>query len=269
MSKIRLIGSQVSYASVHLTVRRLVIAVMLAVLVIFSSPLPAAALSVSDYFQISYDPVGFSKSEINGSEVFYAEIRGVAVCTQGLPLPVGEASITSRVVAENTGTGAGVTLNSNYTVTIKPFPSKAGDRVEISQDVPLQFPDRAEAGDYNVTGELIEAKVKVGFASIDVSGYFPPSQLMGSVKYAAPEPAATPETAPLPMATPAPARISESAPAPAPAPTPVAAPVPAPVPTQSPVTQANGVVWWVWLIVGVAITAALLTIIWYVRHRYG
>jgi len=256
MSEKRLIGSQVSYASVHITVRRLVIAVMLAVLVIFSSSLPAAALSIEEYFQISYDPVGFSKKEVNGSEVFYAMIRGVAVCTQDLPISVGEASITSRVVAENTGTGTRVTLNSSYTVTIKPFPSKAGDRVEISQDVPLQFPDQAEAGEYNVIGELIEAKVKV-FTWIDVSEYFSPSQLMVSIKYTALEPAATPEPAPLPAV----------APAPVPVPAPAHIPVTVPVPTPAPTPQASSIVWWVWLIVGVAIATTLLNIIWYLRHR--
>ncbi|MFC1909353.1 hypothetical protein ACFLXD_05850 [Chloroflexota bacterium] len=263
MSKKRLIGSQVSYASVPAMVWRLAVVIMLAVSVILSSSLPAAALSIEEYFQISYDPVGFSKSEINGSEVFYAMIRGVAMCTQDLPISVGEASITSRVVAENTGTGARVTLNSSYMVIIKPFPSKAGDRIEISQDVPLQFPGQAESGEYDVIGELIEAEVKVGFAGLDVSGYFSPSQLMGSVKYAAPESTATPEPAPVPVVTPAPAPapvpVSESAPA----------STPASVPTPAPAPQGSNITWWVWLIVGVAIATTLLNIIWYLRHRYG
>jgi len=147
----------------HRLVWGLVIALILAVPLWTISPLPAVAQSVEEYFQISYDPVSFSKNEIHGSEVFDATIHGRATCTKDLPVSASEAIITSRVVATHTVSGTRVTLNPSYTVTIKPFPSKEGDTTEINQVVPLQFPAQAESGDYNVIGELIEAKVKVVF----------------------------------------------------------------------------------------------------------
>ncbi len=235
----------------HRFVWHLIIALILAVPIWLLSPLPTTAQGVEEYFQVSYEPVSFSKNEIHGSEVFHATIRGQATATKDLPVPIGEASITSRVVAEHAVSGTGVTLNSSYTVTIKPFPSKEGDTTEINQVVPLQFPAQAESGDYNVIGKLIEAKVKIGFGWLDVTGYLLQDQLMGSLKYIA--------TGPVP--TPAPALT------PAPTPTPTPTPTPAPTPTSTPAPPERGIAWWVWLIVAVAVATTVVNIIWFLRHR--
>ena len=219
----------------HRIIWRLALALILAVPLWLISPLPTAAQSVAEYFQISYDPVSFSKNEIHGSEVFQATILGRATCTKDLPVPVSEASITSRVVAQHTASGTTVTLNSSYTVTIKPFPSKEGNTTEISQVVSLEFPAQAESGAYNIIGKLIEAKVKIGFGWLDVTDYLPQEQLMGSIAYVA----------------------SESAPTPAPAPTPAA----------TTALPEGSITWWVWLIVTIAAATTVVNIIWFLRHR--
>jgi len=223
--------------------RRLALILILAVSLWLINPPPAAALSVAEYFHLSYDPVSFSKNEINGSEAFHATILGHATCSKNLPVSVSEAGITSRVIAEHTVSGTSVTLNSSYTVTIKPFPSKEGDTIEINQVVPLTFPAQAESGDYNITGQLIEAKVKVVFVWGDVSEYLPEEQHMGSVKYTAPEP--TPES------------VTVSAPEPTPPHT----------ETEIPASPEYGMAWWVWLIVATAAATTLMNIIWFLRHR--
>ncbi len=219
------------------TVRHLAIALILAVSLWIISPLPAASQSIEEYFQISYDPVSLSKNEIHGSEVFYATIRGLVTCTKDLPMSVGEASITSRIIAEDTESGNRVTLNPSYTVTIKPFPSKKGENTEINEVVHLQFPAQAESGDYNVIGELIEAKVKIAFAWADVTGYLPQAQFMGSLKHTAQEPALKPTPIPTPPSPPTTA------------------------PTRS------DTAWWVWLLVAVAVATTVVNIIWYLRRR--
>ena len=228
---------------------RLAIALIMAVSLWTINPIPTAAQDLSEFFLLSYEPVTFDKSEINGSEVFHATIAGRATCAQDLPMSISEASITSQVVAEHVTSGTTVTLNASYTVTIKPFPSKKGETAEINQAVTLQFPAQAESGDYNVIGEIIEAKVKIGFGSLDVTGYLPRMQLMGSLKYSASE------STPMPTPTPTPT------PKPTPTPTPTPVPTPTPAPSQS------GMAWWVWLIVAVAVATTAANIIWYLRHR--
>lgn len=217
--------------------RCLALILILAVSLWLISPFPAAAQSIADYFQLSYDPVSFSQNEIQGSEVFYATLQGRATCSQDLPVPASEASITSRVVAEHTVSGARVTLNSSYTVTINPFPSKEGDTTEINQDVPLKFPAQAESGDYNVIGKLVEAKVKVAFVWGEVTDYLPQEQLMGMVEYIATEPAPTSE------------------------------PTPTPPETQTPKSPEYRIAWWVWLVVAIAAATTTMNIIWFLRHR--
>jgi len=162
--------------------------------------LPAAAWSAEDYFQISYEPVSYSKTEIHGDEVFYATIQGSATCTNDLPLPVSEARINARVIAEHTESGNRVTLNSSYTTTIEPFPDSAGETIEISRIIPLQFPAQSESGDYRITGEIEEAKVKAILWWIDVPGDISQDQPMGSLRYIAegesPTPSLTPTVTP-------------------------------------------------------------------------
>jgi len=227
---------------------QLLTALLLALSFLLVSPLPTAALDLEDYFQLSYEPVSLSKSEIHGSEVFQATIAGRATCNKDLPVSVTEASIVSRVVAEHKAGGGRVTLNSRYVVTIKPFPSKEGDIAEINQVVPLKFPTQAESGDYDIIGEIIEAKVKVGFW-IEVTDYLPKKQSMSSVKYVAPESASEPE----PVPTPAPAQ------------TPAETPAPTPNPLTTP--QWYGLPWWVWLVVAVAGITTIVNITCCLRRR--
>ncbi len=241
----------------HRTTWRLVTALILAVSLWLISSLPASAQDIQEYFHIEFDPVSFSKTEIQGNEVFQATILGRVTCTQDLPMSVGEASFTSRVVAKHAGSGTEVILNSSYTITVKPFPSKEGDTTEINQAISLQFPAQAESGDYNVIGKIIEAKVKIGFAWIDVTQYLPEEQPMGSLKYTASEIAPTPTPAPAPS------------PIPAPTPTPKPVPTPAPSPTPAPTTALPeyAIPWWVWPIVVVAAATTVLNIVWFVRRR--
>ena len=230
----------------HRLMWRLAIALILAACLWLLNPLPATAqdFNPKDYFQLNLDPVTFDKTEIKGSEVFHAIIAGRATCTKDLPMSATEASITSQVIAEHTASGTTVTLNSSYTITIKPFPSKNGETAEINQAVPLQFPAQAESGDYNVIGKIVEAKVKVGIIPIPVTEFLPQDQLMGSLNYIAPE------STPVPVPAPAPA--------PTPAPTPL---TPAPAPPE------HGMAWWAWLIVAVAAATTIVNIIWFLRHR--
>jgi len=221
----------------HKATGHLVIALILAVLLWLITPFPAVAQNVEEYFQFSYDSVSLSKDKIRGSEVFHVTILGRVACTKDLPVPVSEASIASRVVAEHKVGGIRVTLNSSYTLTIKPFPSKEGDTFKIDQVAPLQFPAQAESGDYNIVGEIIEAKIKIGFGWISVTEYLPQNQLMDSVKYTAP-----PRT-------------------------PASASAPTPTPTTEPAPVEYGIPWWVWLIVAAAIVTTVFNIVWYLRHR--
>lgn len=168
-------------------------------LCLIGSP-PAAAQGAEDYFQISYEPFSYSKTEIHGDEVFYATIQGSATCTNNLPLPVSEARITARVIAEHTESGNRVTLNSGYTTTIEPFPDRAGETIEISRVIPLQFPAHSKSGDYRIIGEIEEAKVKAIFFWIDIPGDISQDQPMGSLRYIAegesPTPGLTPTATP-------------------------------------------------------------------------
>jgi len=230
----------------HSLAWRLVVALLLALSFLVVSPLPAAAQDLGDYFQLSYEPVSLSKSEIHGSEVFQATVIGRATCTKDLPVPVSEVSITWRVVAEHKAGGGRVTLNSRYVVSIKPFPSKKGDTAEINQNVPLTFPVQAKSGDYDVIGELIEAKVKAG-VWIMVTDYLPPKQLMSSVKYIAPEPEPVSPAAPPPAQTPA--------------------PMPTPATTPITIPQWYGLPWWVWLITAVAVITTIVNITCCLRRR--
>lgn len=249
----------------RIIVWRLAFALILAVSLWLSSPSPTAAQNLEEYFRFDYDPVRFDKNEIHGADTFNITIAGRAVCTKDLPISVKEANITSRVVAENTVTGARIILNPSHTVTIKPFPSKEGDITEISQVVSLQFPGEAETGDYNIIAEIIEAKVKLVLGSIDVSGYLPQSQHMGSVKYNRPEtiPAPTSASVPTPTPTPSPAPAPAPITTPAPEPTTTSLPVPMPAPPE------HGMAWWAWIIVTAATTTTLFNIVWYLRHRTG
>ena len=162
--------------------RRFIIASVLALcLVLVGSNSAFAALSVDDYFEYRYD-VELSKTVITGTELFYATVTVVATCKNDLPLSPSEARSTGRITATHQASGTEVTLNSSYTVTIQPFPSTAGETVQTSQVVQLQFPQGSLPGTYSMVAELIEAEVKV-LIWIDVTDYLPPSETIGSVTY--------------------------------------------------------------------------------------
>jgi len=221
----------------------------------FMSASHASAQDIAEYFQLSYDPVIFDESEISGSEVFHVTVAGRATCSEDLPVSADEASITSQVIAEHTISGVTVTLNSSYTVTIKPFPLKKDETAEISQTVPLQFPAQAESGDYNVIGKIIEAKVKVGIIWLPVTEFLPQEQPMCTVKYTASELLPVPEN-PLSPET-------ESAPEPSLK----SIPVSLSIPTSHEQAPEQVISWWVWLIVAVAVATSIFNVIWFLRHH--
>ena len=170
---------------------RLLVALILALCLVPIASSPVAALdtvSVAGYFEITYEPVEFSKTEINGNEVFYATVEAEATCTNDLPLPVSEAQITGCVTATHQASGAKVTLNPSYTVTISSFPNKKGETSSASRDISLQFPEESQSGTYSVVGELIKAEVNILIIGwLTVTPLLPESQPMGSVTYVAPD----------------------------------------------------------------------------------
>ncbi|MFC1939782.1 hypothetical protein ACFLXO_03735 [Chloroflexota bacterium] len=162
--------------------RQIIIAIAL---VLCSVPIhlnTATAQSLEDYFSVSY-VIEISKTDIQESEVFYVTVEATATCHTRLPVSPSEANFTSRVIAEHQVSGAKVTLNSGYTVTMSPFPSQAGQTVQDTQVISLQFPAESQPGSYNIIVELIEAKVKVSIMWFDVKSYFPPFKEIGSVNY--------------------------------------------------------------------------------------
>lgn len=142
---------------------------------------PATAISISDYFTLSYR-VTLSIAEVQQGEEFTATASGSAVCKAELPVTVSSAFVTSRVVAVHQITGTKVTLNPGFTVTIDPFPGTVGDSIDISREISLTFPRDSPAGTYTVTGELIEARVQA-VIPIDVTDYLPATQSIGTVEY--------------------------------------------------------------------------------------
>ena len=142
---------------------------------------PTAALSVSDYFTLSYQ-VTLSTAEVNEGQTFTALASGSATCKASLPISVSSAVIEGRVVALNQSTGTEVTLNASYTVTITPFPNKIGENAQLTQTIPLTFPAGSAAGNYTIVAELVKAKADA-VIWWDVSSYLPSSQTIGSVNY--------------------------------------------------------------------------------------
>ncbi len=152
---------------------------------------PTTAQDLAEYIELSYDPVSFDKSEIHGSEVFYATITGIVTCTKDLPVSNIEFSLTSQVIAEHTTSGTTVTLNPGYTIIIESFPAIEDETVVINKTVPLQFPTRAETGDYIIIVKVIEAKANIG-VWLDVSSYLAQDQDLGIVKYITPDSVTSP-----------------------------------------------------------------------------
>ncbi len=167
---------------------RLIIALTTALCLVSVSSNPASAVSPQDYFSFSYD-VQLSKSRVQGSELFEATIKATGNCTNTLPLPfsvASEAEITGRIIARHQASGANVTLNSSYTLTIDPFPGQEGETTQVQLVVPLHFPSWSQPGTYSVIAELTEASV----SGISVTVLLPSSQTVqtvGSITYVAPD----------------------------------------------------------------------------------
>ncbi len=203
---------------------RFILAVLLVLPLTLISPNPVAAISISDYFSYSYT-VQFSKSQINGGETFYATVQVTATYIKALPVPATptEASSTGRIVAIHQTSGAKLTLNPSYTVTLSPFPS-VGQTTQISQAVPLQFPGDSQIGAYNVVGEPIKAEVNLPpiIGWMNITNFLPSSQSLGSVTYGSDSTSGGTPPPPMPTSTPPPT------PSPTPKPTPESSPAPTP-----------------------------------------
>ena len=222
---------------------------MLAVCLLNLNPSHTRALNLSDYFEIKYQPVQFSKADVQTGEVFYARIRGEARCIQNLPVPVRQATIISRVLAQSKTTDiAEVILNPSYSIDIYAFPNKAGESYSIDQQISLQFPQESLSGDYTLVGEVIKAEVYVLGGWNNVTSYLPSTQTMGSVTY----------------------RVTTQ-PAPTPSPTPSLMPSPTPSPAPSPIpdsTTGSNFHWW-WVALGLilaGVVAAVAYLLWWRRR---
>ncbi len=170
----------------HRIVCYLAITLIIMASLFFVDPITTAAQSLEEYFQINYGPVSFSKDEITGDELFYATINVEAICIKDLPISASQVSVTGRVVGEHKLSGRVTILNSGYTVAINPFPSKEGYTIKVDEVVPLQFPDQAQSGDYDVIGEFIEAEITIEDGRFSITQPLPEPQAIGSIKYISP-----------------------------------------------------------------------------------
>lgn len=156
--------------------------VLLPVLLIGSLVQPVvAAESISDYYSISYS-AALSKTEVTGSEIFFLNVSVTASCNKDLPITATEAYISGMVVALNNSTGASVTLNPVYDVTLSSFPQAAGETTSASQTVNLQFPGDAVSGSYTVYAQTIQALIRSGLW-VDVTAWLPSMKQVGTVTY--------------------------------------------------------------------------------------
>ena len=155
---------------------------ILSVLFFTSTARPVLALSIDDYFTYTYT-FAFSKTSLIGSETFMVTASVQASCKKDLPVSVSTASIVSKVVARHLQTGTEVILNARYSIDYLGFPNQKGQTASVSVQVPLSFPNGSPAGEYNISGRILEAKVSVLAITIDIAGYLPSSQAVGTVTY--------------------------------------------------------------------------------------
>jgi len=255
----------------------LFIVLMLALCLLNLNPSHTRALNLSDYFEIKYQPVQFSKTDIQTGEVFYARIRGEAICIQDLPVPVSRATIISRVLTQSKTTDiAEVILNPSYSIDINAFPNKIGGSYDIDERIELQFPQDSLSGDYTLVAELIKAEVYILGGWNDVTRYLPSTQPMGSVTYRAttqPAPAPSPTSSPTPSPTlsptpgltPSPTPSLASSLMPGLTSSPTLSPVPSPIPDST--TESNFHWWWVTLgLILAGAAAAVAYLLWWRRR---
>jgi hypothetical protein len=234
--------------------RRLLPALLLAALACLAAASPALALDLNpaNYFQISYDPITFDKTRVAPGEVFHTTIKGQAVCNKTIPVPVSEATVTSKVIAR--GGGTDYTLNPSFTIDINPFPDKAGQTYDINLPLDLQFPVDAPPGDYDVVWQLVQARAKISFIWTDVTSSLPAEQAMSAV---------TVTNSPPPSST-----VIITNPQNPQSSTTITVPPPPPF-TVGPTTSGGVPLWLLPLIIGALIIAVIVIIIFAVvlRHR--
>ncbi len=224
------------------------------------SPAAAIDLNPANYFQLTYEPITFDKTEISAGETFHATFRGKASCTKTLPFSPSQATIEFLIVAVSDASGDSLTLNESYVISVDPFPRKKGETYEIDQQIPLEMPSSAAPGNYNVTGQLIEARVKILIIWQGVTGAFPKEYSMGTIKVIEPE-AAPPAVETPQTASESPTQATESAPPPITTPEPSASPEPVP---EQPESTKNR--WVVPLLVIIVVAAATVTVL-LIRRR--
>lgn len=165
--------------------------IVLVLILFFSVLFPSltAAKILQDYYQISYEPITLSKTEISGNESFYLIIQGKATAVKNFFLPIKEVRINTRFVANQKTASGQEILNSGYPIFISSFPGKKGQSHELKKQIPLAFPAKSRSGDYVIIGEIVKVEVKLPLIGWQNLTYFL-SQLrlsknieIGSVKY--------------------------------------------------------------------------------------
>lgn len=156
------------------------VALSLALALTAFSPQPASALSFSDFFSTSYH-ITLSTSEVTEGQSFSAMATGTIVCKNNLPVIIDSVTIQGRIIAQPQAGGSAVTLNANYTVTITPVPTQAGQQAQVTQEIPLSFPTGSVYGTYTITGQLVDAIIQPG--GLSVKDLMPQTQSIGSVNY--------------------------------------------------------------------------------------
>ncbi len=243
-------------SNIRYRITRIVTILSLIICLWITSPFPANASLLGDFFGFTFDKIVFSKNEVNGSEIISLTIVGRATCKKNLPVSPSEGTITGSVVARNASTGKEAILNPAYTIVINPFPSKEGSFAETEQVVPLQFPTQTESGEYDIIAKLTVAKVKIVGIWLDVTEFLPQEQPIGKLKYTSSEPSSTTEPV---------SPFGETGITPA-----LESPV-----SESPFTQStaeqptdNALPWWVLLLVPlVLLVIIVISIIWFVKRR--
>ncbi len=194
-------------------------AIGLATALCLSFPLNASAMDFAGYFSFSYNS-SLSQTTVNPGGVLSLVLTGIATCQEDLPFTISGAVVSGRVVAVGANSNTFV-LNPGYAVSIGAFQTKKGQSVQNTQIVGLSFPGDMAPGQYDIVGQVIEAKVQV-VLWFSVTSYVPSSMSMGTVTLLAPPP-------PVPVPVPTPT----AEPSPTPTPTPTAEPSSAPASTST------------------------------------
>ncbi|MFH0927909.1 MAG: hypothetical protein V1821_00365 [bacterium] len=119
-----------------------------------------AAESPVNYIQTTYEPTVFSGTDISEGEAFSALVKSKGVALRAPDSPVSATRFTYRYFAINAVTSEELILNREASVTVEPFPMKAGDSYQTSNEVSLRFPPGSPGGDYTVVEEVIKIEIK-------------------------------------------------------------------------------------------------------------